>query len=64
MVMRVQQRYVLYLSLVWERAKRASETPAAAGDESVEQLLLRDWEREQHMFSGTAVYAKRRCLGK
>ena len=49
MMLRVQQRYVLYLALSWERAKRASTGAAGAaltGNETLEELLLCDSQND------------------
>ncbi|CAE7832343.1 unnamed protein product [Symbiodinium sp. CCMP2592] len=61
MMLRVQQRYVLYLALSWERAKRASTGAGAAltGKETLEELLLCD---DRPLSSSSAEYAKRRCI--
>ncbi|CAE7812100.1 unnamed protein product [Symbiodinium sp. CCMP2592] len=63
MMLRVQQRYVLYLALSWERAKRASTGPGAAltGKETLEELLLCD-DNRRPLSSSSAEYAKRRCI--
>ncbi|CAE7375107.1 nipblb [Symbiodinium sp. CCMP2592] len=58
MLLRVQQRYILYLALLWDRAKRAS----VGGDvraKSLEDILLLE---ERKPFSSSAENAKRRCL--
>ena len=62
MLLRVQQRYILYLALIWDRAKRASVAGAVSCD-SLDEILLRDWEHsERKEFSSTQLSAKRRCL--
>ena len=67
MMLRVQQRYVLYLALSWDRAKRASIGVGAAltGEETLEELLLGDSQNDNKrpFSSSSAEYAKRRCLG-
>ncbi|CAE7424472.1 nipblb, partial [Symbiodinium microadriaticum] len=70
MLLRVQQRYVLYLALLWDRAKRASAMEAGAlvtagdGGETVHGILERDWQmdRERAVSSSSAYAFKRRCI--
>ena len=64
MMLRVQQRYVLYLALSWDRAKRASTGAGAAltGKETLEELLLCDPDNKRPFSSSSAEYAKRRCI--
>ena len=63
MLLRVQQRYILYLALLWDRAKRASDAGAVRGN-TLEDIMLLDWERSEkrRAFSSTVEHAKRRCL--
>ncbi|CAE7360310.1 nipblb [Symbiodinium sp. CCMP2592] len=58
MLLRVQQCYILYLALLWDRAKRASVGGDVRG-KSLEDILLLE---ERKPFSSTAEHAKRRCL--
>ena len=67
MMLRVQQRYVLYLALSWERAKRASTGAAGAaltGNETLEELLLCDSQNDnkRSFSSSSAEASKRRCI--
>ena len=64
MLRRVQQRYILYLALLWDRAKRESVGAAVNDCQSLDEIMFQDWQRSEKRkaFSSTAAHAKRRCL--